>query len=310
MTANSYLYLTRAMDYFDIAADHDGVLAQAWWHQTASTTWCRSPLTGCSRPRIARVHALNASSARVSSPNRNRSRPTPSCSTCPNSSTFRALSPAIRRPPRPERQAVDMSRQQTCLAGVGRIAPRFHRSSLGRRDGQHGSRCSTSAAATATSTPGRPRHRRPRHRTVARCQLRRRGSPWCRATPIDLVNYPDDAFDCVTIANAAGDAAAKKNSAGKRADRTAPSSRSISVLEDAAAIAGRRSHAAHQPPGTTPEHPLLHHQGFRAAHRGDQRQDGARSSISTAARCGCNLPWWFWNIFGERAWAAEPGAGK
>ena len=28
--ANSYLYLTRAMDYFDIAADHDGVLAQAF----------------------------------------------------------------------------------------------------------------------------------------------------------------------------------------------------------------------------------------------------------------------------------------
>ena len=28
--ANSYLYLTRAMDYFDIAADHNGVLAQAF----------------------------------------------------------------------------------------------------------------------------------------------------------------------------------------------------------------------------------------------------------------------------------------
>ena len=28
--ANSYLYLTRAMDYFDIAADHDGVLAKAF----------------------------------------------------------------------------------------------------------------------------------------------------------------------------------------------------------------------------------------------------------------------------------------
>ena len=28
--ANSYLYLTRAMDYFDLAADHDGVLANAF----------------------------------------------------------------------------------------------------------------------------------------------------------------------------------------------------------------------------------------------------------------------------------------
>ena len=28
--ANSYLYITRAMDYFDLAADHGGVLAQAF----------------------------------------------------------------------------------------------------------------------------------------------------------------------------------------------------------------------------------------------------------------------------------------
>jgi homoserine O-acetyltransferase/O-succinyltransferase len=28
--ANSYLYITRAMDYFDIAADHGGVLANAF----------------------------------------------------------------------------------------------------------------------------------------------------------------------------------------------------------------------------------------------------------------------------------------
>jgi homoserine O-acetyltransferase len=28
--ANSYLYITRAMDYFDLAAEHDGVLARAF----------------------------------------------------------------------------------------------------------------------------------------------------------------------------------------------------------------------------------------------------------------------------------------
>src|SRR5262249_56107431 len=28
--ANSYLYITRAMDYFDLAAEHDGVLANAF----------------------------------------------------------------------------------------------------------------------------------------------------------------------------------------------------------------------------------------------------------------------------------------
>jgi homoserine O-acetyltransferase len=33
--ANSYLYVTRAMDYFDLAADHGGVLAKAFGHEDA-----------------------------------------------------------------------------------------------------------------------------------------------------------------------------------------------------------------------------------------------------------------------------------
>ena len=36
--ANSYLYLTRAMDYFDLAADYDGVLANAW--KRSPTRFC------------------------------------------------------------------------------------------------------------------------------------------------------------------------------------------------------------------------------------------------------------------------------
>ena len=66
--ANSYLYLTRAMDYFDIAADHDGVLARAF--RGIQTRFCVVSFTSDwlfphrSRGRI--VHALNASSARVS----------------------------------------------------------------------------------------------------------------------------------------------------------------------------------------------------------------------------------------------------
>jgi homoserine O-acetyltransferase len=66
--ANSYLYLTRAMDYFDIAADHDGVLAQAF--RGIQTRFCVVSFTSdwlfpTSESR-ALVHALNASSARVS----------------------------------------------------------------------------------------------------------------------------------------------------------------------------------------------------------------------------------------------------
>ena len=66
--ANSYLYLTRAMDYFDIAADHGGVLARAF--RDIKTRFCVISFTSdwlfpTSESR-ALVHALNASSALVS----------------------------------------------------------------------------------------------------------------------------------------------------------------------------------------------------------------------------------------------------
>ena len=66
--ANSYLYLTRAMDYFDIAADHNGVLAEAF--RGTRTRFCVVSFTSdwlfpTSESRAV-VHALNAGSARVS----------------------------------------------------------------------------------------------------------------------------------------------------------------------------------------------------------------------------------------------------
>jgi homoserine O-acetyltransferase/O-succinyltransferase len=66
--ANAYLYLTRAMDYFDLAADHNGVLANAF--KGTPTRFCLISFTSdwlfpTSESR-AIVHALNASSARVS----------------------------------------------------------------------------------------------------------------------------------------------------------------------------------------------------------------------------------------------------
>jgi homoserine O-acetyltransferase len=66
--ANSYLYLTRAMDYFDLAADHDGVLAKAF-HRTP-TRFCVISFTSDwlfpTPESRAIVQALNAASARVS----------------------------------------------------------------------------------------------------------------------------------------------------------------------------------------------------------------------------------------------------
>ena len=66
--ANSYLYLTRAMDYFDLAADCNGVLASAF--KDTKTRFCVISFTSdwlfpTSESR-AIVHALNAAGARVS----------------------------------------------------------------------------------------------------------------------------------------------------------------------------------------------------------------------------------------------------
>ena len=66
--ANSYLYLTRAMDYFDLAADYDGVAANAF--RGAPTRFCVISFTSDwlfpTPESRATVHALNAAGARVS----------------------------------------------------------------------------------------------------------------------------------------------------------------------------------------------------------------------------------------------------
>ncbi len=66
--ANSYLYLTRAMDYFDLAADYDGVVAGAF--KGAETRFCVVSFTSDwlfpTSDSRAIVHALNAGGARVS----------------------------------------------------------------------------------------------------------------------------------------------------------------------------------------------------------------------------------------------------
>ena len=66
--ANSYLYLTRAMDYFDLAADYSGVLARAF--QGTPTRFCVISFTSDwlfpTAESRALVHALNAANAPVS----------------------------------------------------------------------------------------------------------------------------------------------------------------------------------------------------------------------------------------------------
>ena len=66
--ANSYLYITRAMDYFDLTAEHDGVLARAF--EGTRTRFCVFSFTSdwlfpTAESREV-VHALNAVAANVS----------------------------------------------------------------------------------------------------------------------------------------------------------------------------------------------------------------------------------------------------
>ncbi len=66
--ANSYLYITRAMDYFDLAADYGGVLANAF--RGTKTRFCLVSFTSDwlypTRESRAVVQALNAVAANVS----------------------------------------------------------------------------------------------------------------------------------------------------------------------------------------------------------------------------------------------------
>ena len=66
--ANSYLYITRAMDYFDIAADHGGNLAAAF--KDTQTRFCVMSFTSDwlfpTAESVQTVRALNAAGANVS----------------------------------------------------------------------------------------------------------------------------------------------------------------------------------------------------------------------------------------------------
>ncbi len=66
--ANSYLYMTRAMDYFDLAAEHGGVLANAF--KGTKTRFCLVSFTSDwlfpTAESRSIVHALNAAGASVS----------------------------------------------------------------------------------------------------------------------------------------------------------------------------------------------------------------------------------------------------
>ena len=90
--ANSYLYLTRAMDYFDIAADHDGVLARLSAVSRRGSVWCVHQRLAVSDLRFAphRACAQRQRRAGVVRGDRDRSRAWRIPVTSRSFSTFRA----------------------------------------------------------------------------------------------------------------------------------------------------------------------------------------------------------------------------
>ena len=307
--ANSYLYLTRAMDYFDIAADHNGVLAQAF--RGIKTRFCVVSFTSdwlfpTSESR-ALVHALNASSARVSFAEIETDRGHDAfLLDVPEffdiSRAF--LNPQARRAGLTVR-VVDMALQEQALP-LGGVTPdrtgKYRTDHLlvadmiGRGSKVLDVGCGDGELLQLLESRGID------GRGI---ELSREGVNRCVARGLavvqgdadtDLVNYPDDAFDYVILSQTLQATRQPKVVLENLADRPARHRlvSELRLLEDAAAAPGRRPHAAHgEFAGDLVRHrqyPLLHHQGFRRTVRRDQRQDGARGGARSLRPPGAAEP--------------------
>ena len=200
------------MDYFDIAADHDGVLAQAF--RGIQTRFCVVSFTSdwlfpTSESR-ALVHALNASSARVSFAEieTDRGHDAFLLDVPEFFDISRAFLQSARQGARPDRRAADMSLQQQVLPLDGMAQP-----DNGHYRGDHllvaemverGSKvldvgCGEGDLLQLLESRGID------GRGI---ELSREGVNRCVAKGLavvqgdadtDLVNYPDDAFDYVIL---------------------------------------------------------------------------------------------------------------
>ena len=320
--ANSYLYLTRAMDYFDIAADHDGVLAQAF--RGIKTRFCVVSFTSdwlfpTSESR-ALVHALNASSARVSFAEIETDRGHDAfLLDVPEffdiSRAF--LQSAGKARGLDERQVADMALQEQALplGGVAPIAPASYRTDhlLVAEMVERGSKvldvgCGDGELLQLLESRGID------GRGI---ELSREGVNRCVAKGLavvqgdadtDLVNYPDDAFDYVILS------------------QTLQATRQPKVVLENLLRIGRRAIVSfpnfgfwkmrlqllvggHMPrtenlPATWYDTPNIH---FCTIKDFVQLCDEINVKMERAVALDLygrplrlNAPWWFWNMFGEQ----------
>ena len=144
--ANSYLYMTRAMDYFDLAADHGGRLARRL-HRHADALLRRLLHLRLAVPD-RREQGGRARAERRRRPASASSRSRPTAATTPSCSTSRSCSPpSAASSPRPRTRgragAMNAHRSTTAATPASTSSP--SPSWCRRRPA-----CSTSAAATAT----------------------------------------------------------------------------------------------------------------------------------------------------------------
>ena len=305
--ANSYLYVTRAMDYFDLAAEHGGVLAKAF--RGTQTRFCVISFTSDwlfpTSDSRAIVHALNAAAA-SGRLRRDRERQGPRRLPARRARDVRrgarGFIDAAARGSREESHDASAShptparRPTDSEPATPRLPPR-------RRHGRAGlararRRLRRRLAAGAPARP--PRRRRARHRDLARGRQRclAKGLPVIQGdADTDLADYPDDAFDYVILSQTIQATRQPRVvlehllRIGRRAIVSFPNFGHWRVR---ARPRSPRPHAGDREPALFlvrhPQHPFLHHPRFRRAVPRGRAPRWNRPSPSMPAASPCASP--------------------
>ena len=308
--ANSYLYLTRAMDYFDLAADYDGVLANAF--KDTPTRFCVISFTSdwlFPTSEFARHRACAQCRRRARLVRRDRDRQGPRRVPARRAGAVRdrARLPRRRRQGAractgermidadPAASAISTMAEAARTPGGARVdllvvaemvEPGAKVLDVGCGDGEL-----LRLLAETRGVDGRG------------IELSREGVNECVAKGLaviqgdadtDLADYPDDAFDYVILSQTLQATRQPRVvlehmlRIGRHAHRVVPEFR---PLEDPPAAPVRRPHAAHRQPALClvrhAQHPLLHHQGFPRAVRRGRRQDGEGGGAQCLGRARC-----------------------
>ena len=308
--ANSYLYLTRAMDYFDLAADYDGVLANAFkGTQDALLRDLLHQRLAVSDLGVARDRARAQCRRRPRLVRRDHDRQGPRRLPARRAGTV----PDRRRLPRFRRRRARHRGDRREPDAVARAARSDHGGG-GARPGNarvdhllvaemiepRCRACSTSAAATASCC----KLLESRGVDGRGIELSREGVNDCVAKGLaviqgdadtDLADYPDDAFDYVILSQTLQATRHPRIvlehmlRIGRHAVVSFPNFGHWRIRLQL--LFGGRMPRTDNLPDTwydTPEHPFLHHQGFPrpVRERSAPRWSARSRSMPGAGRCG------------------------